>query len=460
MKKVAVVVHNNVFKDARVLKEVSSLHDSGHMVHVFGMSERQESTKIPGIKVELNLVSFRKVLTNFNVIFILLPKLLARAVIVFLGSLILFYVFKAFNISEILMAIVTTTILMLLHVLKILISRSKRKKSQISKSAPEKSEYNRFSYFSYLKKRILYHIYARSLAKKIASKKINFDLIHCHDIIGLEAGLILKRRNKNTRLVWDAHEMYDELANKDENLSSLHRKIINSAQRKVDGFITISESFSEIYKKKYPHLPNAKIVMNACNYQELGEYDDRLHRACGFKKDRKILLFQGGLSQHRGVELLLDASDYLDPSWGVVFMGWGKLEEKVRQKIKLNPKMIKLIPPAPHEELQQWTQGASLGAIPYVNNSMNHLYCTPNKLWEFPAAGVPALVSPMVEMKKIVSEHGYGVVLDEKFSGESIANLVNSLTQERLDEMRSCCLKFIQNFNWSHYEKPLLELYK
>ncbi len=50
---------------------------------------------------------------------------------------------------------------------------------------------------------------------------------------------------------------------------------------------------------------------------------------------------------------------------------------------------VRFIPPAPQKELKSWTQGATLGIIPYEGKMLNHWIATPNKLWEYPSAGVP-----------------------------------------------------------------------
>ena len=58
-----------------------------------------------------------------------------------------------------------------------------------------------------------------------------------------------------------------------------------------------------------------------------------LRSAAGISDDQFVLLFQGGLSADRGVEILLDAAEKIPEWWSIIFMGDGLLGEGVRKKI-------------------------------------------------------------------------------------------------------------------------------
>jgi glycosyltransferase involved in cell wall biosynthesis len=107
-----------------------------------------------------------------------------------------------------------------------------------------------------------------------------------------------------------------------------------------------------------------------------------------------------------------------------------------------------------------WTAGALVGLIPYERTGLNHLYCTPNKLWEYPNANVPILCSPLVEMTKVIEENGVGWLLPETSTPEAIAAVVNNLSDEDLTRAREACASYIARDNWSTYEGALLGLYE
>ena len=213
-----------------------------------------------------------------------------------------------------------------------------------------------------------------------------------------------KARNK-IKLIFDAHEIYDHLAQASDIIASINSKILKTYSTSVDFFITINASIANYYKRFYPDLPAAYVIKNATIPSTNYNYDGRLHDAAGLDINRKIIIYQGGFARNRGLVDLLLSAEHLDDNWSIVFMGWGNLEDELKRihkalvlkKPALN-NSIKFIPKVKHSELVYWSSGATIGIIPYENTGLNHWYCNPNKLWEYPNASVPILVSPFPEL--------------------------------------------------------------
>src|SRR5690606_10664221 len=160
------------------------------------------------------------------------------------------------------------------------------------------------------------------------------------------------------------------------------------------------DSIAAWYAEKYPKLAPAVVVMNATEKAPPFDYDGRLHRAAGLPDGARILLYQGGYASKRGLDYLVRSAEHLPADWTLVMMGWGTLEAhrrgvaaeiEVRTLGQRSPP-VRFVPPAPQTELPLWTAGGTIGVIPYENVGLNHWFCTPNKLWEYPNAGVPVLV--------------------------------------------------------------------
>jgi glycosyltransferase involved in cell wall biosynthesis len=148
-------------------------------------------------------------------------------------------------------------------------------------------------------------------------------------------------------------------------------------------------------------------------------------------------------------------------------MGWGGLEEELRElaaktlaEANQPPSRICFVPPVSQRYLAAWTAGASIGIIPYENVSLNNWLCSPNKLWEYPIAGVPILASPFPEMSKIINDYGIGWLLDDPLTSHAIAERVWALSASELQAARANCRAFLNADNWMVYEDRLLELYK
>jgi glycosyltransferase involved in cell wall biosynthesis len=107
-----------------------------------------------------------------------------------------------------------------------------------------------------------------------------------------------------------------------------------------------------------------------------------------------------------------------------------------------------------------WTAGAKLGVIPYENAGLNHWFCTPNKLWEYPNAGVPIIASPFPEMRKVIEPNGIGWFLTDPLTAKSIATSINAISDGELAEAARNCRLFMQRDNWSTYSRRLKKAYE
>lgn len=291
------------------------------------------------------------------------------------------------------------------------------------------------------------------------------DIVHAHDLSALPVAANYARAS-GAKLVFDAHEIYDHLAQSEDELSELNGRILRKYAGAVDIFITINDSIANYYYKSYPALPRAIVIKNATKKIDAFEYDGRLHAQAGLSRETRIIIYQGGYAHKRGLIPLLLSAEYLDPKWSIVFMGWGKLEEEMRRvaeslKIK-NPELherIRFVPRVKQSELPYWTAGASLGVIPYENTGLNHWYCNPNKLWEYPNAGVPIIASPFPELRKIIEVNQIGWLLPDRLSPRDIAAAINKFTQEELEIASRNCRTFIQKDNWEVYADRLRAAY-
>jgi len=107
-----------------------------------------------------------------------------------------------------------------------------------------------------------------------------------------------------------------------------------------------------------------------------------------------------------------------------------------------------------------WTAGATVGIIPYEGDILNHWFCTPNKLWEFPSAGVPLIVQPFPELRKVIEKYGCGWILPETCTPETLAEMFRVLTDAQFRAAREGCRKFIEEDSWeAAYVAPLTQLY-
>ena len=150
---------------------------------------------------------------------------------------------------------------------------------------------------------------AEALATSVARRPPP-DVIHLHDHVSLLLAKQLKA-TYHVPIVWDAHEIYEDLAAGSLEAARRNIEIIKENHRHADGFVTINESIAAFYRDNYPGLPEPCVVMNATRRDSFPKYDGRLHNAADLPRDQKILLFQGGFGPKRGLPQLIRAATNL-----------------------------------------------------------------------------------------------------------------------------------------------------
>lgn len=308
-------------------------------------------------------------------------------------------------------------------------------------------------------------IFAREYCIRKILEEERPNIVHAHDLSALPLASKYARKN-GIKLIFDAHEIYDHLAQTDDDMAELNGLLLNKFAPSVDCFITINQSIANYYRTNYPKLPRAIVVKNAAKPAERVAYDGRLHEAAGLPRDRKIIIYQGGYAIKRGLIQLLMAGEYLNPEWSLVYMGWGSLEDELHRVadalILKNPAIaekIRFVPKVKQDELPYWTAGATIGAIPYENTGLNHWFCNPNKLWEYPNAGVPIIASPFPEMSSIIDKYELGWYLPDPLNPKVIAEVINQLTEDQIRTASDNCSRFMKEDNWNVYAKRLKALY-
>lgn len=267
-----------------------------------------------------------------------------------------------------------------------------------------------------------------------AAQKLGpFTIVHAHEPDTLPAATCL-RDAFGAWLIYDSHELYPGQSGATHATIERYDRIMTRCAASVDRLVAVSDSMGDALRERHPALPPALSIVNS-GARSAGEvYDGRLHARCEVAADNPILLFQGGLSENRGLEVLCLAAEFLAPAWSVAIIGDGPLRPHL--EAIPNAGRVRFLGQISSDELPLWTQGAELGYIGYEPNCDNHRVCLPNKVWEYAACSVPSLVGDLPEVRSITQRFRSGFLAPEKSSPQQLAAFVNGLTPEALVDAR------------------------
>jgi glycosyltransferase involved in cell wall biosynthesis len=204
------------------------------------------------------------------------------------------------------------------------------------------------------------------------------------------------------------------------------------------------------------------VIYNAERILDVPVRTRRFHEAFGLAASKKILLLQGGLSSGRNLEVLVNAMRYVkNTSVVLVILGDGFLLSKLQAKVKSQAENVYFHPAVPQKDLLSFTVAADAGVIPYQATCLNNYFCTPNKLFEFIAAGIPILASDLPEIRNMVIGEQIGMVGDMS-TPVKLAVLIDEFfaDEQRLATWQMNVSVARKHICWEEEEKKLVAIYE
>ncbi len=290
------------------------------------------------------------------------------------------------------------------------------------------------------------------------------DVYHAHDLNNLQVAYSAARK-RGAKLVYDAHELFPEMANRWVRLKRRSwRRLEGRLLPQADLAITVNELIAEEMGKRYG-VPPPLVVLNCPDppqgFDPRGRYD-RIREQLGLAPERKVVLYQGWMSEGRGLENLVRSARLLVDGAVVVFMGYGEYEEILREMASAEPEgLVHFIPAVPQRDLLAYCASADLGVIPYQAVDLNNYYTSPNKLFDFIQAGLPIVASDLPYLRKVIVSDGLGMVakLD---SPQAYASAINGLLTRPAEAagVRENLLRVAPQYTWEAQGRKLVEVYE
>lgn len=177
-------------------------------------------------------------------------------------------------------------------------------------------------------------------------------------------------------------------------------------------------------------------------------------------KQAVILLYQGIITDGRGIWKMLDALAWLDNRFVAVFIGAGDRLSDLRSAIQARryEQRAFALGRVPHQALLGLTASADIGIALIEPLSESYKLALPNKLFEYVMAGIPVLATDLPAMKEVVEAYQVGLTVPSDADEKCIAEHVMTL-YEQWESYRTNCLRARKTLSWDAQEARLLRFF-
>ena len=286
-----------------------------------------------------------------------------------------------------------------------------------------------------------------------------FDVVVAADLETLPAAVALGEEY-GASLLYDAHEFWPhsiaEFRDWEiEFWSALERRLAPHADLRVTVSPQLADIMSREYGCEFLTLPNCAAKGSGV----LVDVEAALRRQAA--RAEVDFLFLGGFAAGRGIEDLIAGWRHVEKPARLLLQGpdspfKAEMMELARREGLLDSG-VAFPPPVETADLVNAARQADVGIIPYAPSCLNNRYCSPNKLSQYMAAGLPILCNDTEFVKSVVVGNEIGICVDFR-DHRALARAIDDLaaSKQAIAEMSRRSQRLFQDkFNWEVASRDL-----
>ncbi len=282
------------------------------------------------------------------------------------------------------------------------------------------------------------------------------DLVISNDLDTLPA-CYLAAKIKGIPLIYDSHEFFTETP------ELIHRKRVRAVWLGIEAFllprishaVTVNDSIATFYRRLYG--TPFRVVRNMPERKKCKAREGQSEWGHGVQ----MIIYQGALNVGRGLEVMIDAMQYL-PGARLVIAGTGDIEAELKERMvaKGVQERIEFAGRYLPKDLWGLTMQADLGISLEEDRGLNYRYALPNKIFDYIQCRVPVLCSALPEMAWIVDSYGVGKTTLER-DPEKLARIIGDmLKKSAAGAWKEALEKAAEDLCWERESEVYRELLK
>lgn len=293
-----------------------------------------------------------------------------------------------------------------------------------------------------------WHAYRKGL--KLYKEGFDYDIVHCHDLDTLAAGVLLKKK-LDIKLIYDAHEIFGYMI--EQNMPSIivHFSFLMEKYliHFIDTLITADVGYANYFEK----LGEKPIIIRNCK-------DIITETYLPPKNDLFSVIYIGTLSKSRFFPDILSVAKKVND---VIFVIAGKKEALYEQVEDISNSIdnINFLGTIPIKEVIPRTiQSHIVICLFDPTNRLNQIG-SPNKLFEAMVCGRPIIASKGTYSGKLVENLEIGLSID--FSKKSLIKAIKKLRDnpKLCEKLGKNALKAaLMEYNWQKQKEKLIQVYE
>jgi glycosyltransferase involved in cell wall biosynthesis len=281
-------------------------------------------------------------------------------------------------------------------------------------------------------------------------------IVHIHDIVLAPVVIPLKLLRRQA-VVFDIHEHYTRLP----GLIGLFSRVCYRLFLPwFDGFVSVSSSTA-------PRTTKAAVVIP--NYQRRADF---VTGPGTTREDLVSIIYFGSLmTDDRDIDLMLQTADkVISARENARFQIGGRLTGTDAQRLRLLleslankwPERFLWRGQMSREQVCRESAGAQLGMLLFKPNVDNVAGASPNKIFEYLAAGTAVVATDGFEVAGELRQANAGIIVSPGIDSDSLAKAIIDLIDDppRLARMRSVCTQLAERYSWEAVGPRYLKLYE